>query len=242
MSKFNFLILITFICNSLFGQINENYFDKLLASSFKAYQEVDFELSNNMFPFIKKRFLEHLQDSSSFTNPFDSLSSYIEIKYASDSLVRTYSWNERDNGCCYSSEIYAQFKTESGNIKYIDLKDADDGDEEIFITDLKMIKLKNKPFYLILGWGTCCGGKHYATAKVYGIKNDSFYKSENIFNDEANLYIGANRGDTIDLKYSSSQKLLSYNSYGELGDSGFYEQEKSVVKWKLYKKGFKRIN
>lgn len=224
------------------GQINDNYSDELLSNSFKAYQEVDFELSSNMFPFIKKRFLEHLKDTSSFSNPYDSLSKYIDIKYTSDSLLKTYSWSERDTGCCYSSEIYAQFKTKSNNIKFIDLKEFEDGDEDFFITDLKMIEIKNKRYYLILGWGTCCGGKHYSTAKVYEIKNESLYKSEAIFNDEADLYIGANRGQKIELKYSPEQKILSYNSYGEITDSGFYGPKKSGIKWKLTKQGFKRVN
>jgi len=242
MRKFKFLILITLFSNSLLGQVNDNYSDELLTTSFKAYQEVDFELSYNMFPFIKKRFLEHLEDTSSFTNPYNSLSKYIGIKYSSDSLLKTYSWNERDTGCCYSSEIYAQFKTKSGDIKFIDLKDLDDGGGDVFITDLKMIEINNKPYYLILGWGTCCGGKHYSTAKVYEIKNGSLYKSESIFNDKADLYIGANRGEKMELKYSPEQKILSYFSYGEQTDSGFYEQKKSVVKWELKKQGFKRIN
>lgn len=239
MKKINFLILITLFSNSLWSQVNENYSDKLLATSFKAYQEVDFELSYAMFPFIKKRFLEHLKDTISFTNPYDSLSKHMGIRYSSDSLVKTYSWSERDTGCCHFSEIYAQFRTKAGNIKFIDL---DNGNQDIFITDLKMIEIKNKTYYLILGSGTCCGGKHYATANVYEIKNDALYKSEAIFNDEANLYIGANRGSSISLKYSPEQKILSYFSYGEMTDSGFYRRKSSIVKWKLKKQGFKRID
>lgn len=242
MKKISFIIIVIFLCNSALGQTNDNYSDELLSKSFKAYQEVDFEFSYHMFPFIKKRFLNHLKDSSSFSNPHDSLSKYIGIKYSSDSLVKTYSWNERDAGCCYSSEIYAQFKTKLGDIKFIDLKDLDDGDEDVFIKDIQMIEIENKPYYLILGWGTCCGGKHYSTAKVYEIKNGSFYKSKSIFNDKTDLYIGANRGSEIELKYSTKQKILSYNFYGKIGDSGFYEQKKTIVKWKLKKKGFKKIN
>jgi len=117
----------------------------------------------------------------------------------------------------------------------------------LFQTELKLewikkIEIRNKPYYLILGWGTCCGGKHYSTAKVYEIKNDSLYKSEHIFNDNDDLYIGANRGDRIELKYSPDEKILSYNYYGEIGDSGFYEKKKTIVKWKLNREGFKKIN
>jgi len=243
MRAFKFLIIITFLSNTVVGQVNDNYSDKLLSTSFKAYQEVDIELSNSMFSFIKERFLEHLKDTTSFTNPYDSLSKYIGIRHSSDSLVKTYSWGERDFGCCHSSEIYAQFKTKSGNIKFIDLKGPNHDGEDIFITDLKMIEIKNKPYYLILGWGTCCGGKHYSTAEVYEIKNDSLYKSEHIFDDKTDLYIGANRSNPIGLEYDPEQKILSYYSYGEIGDSGFYDQKKAVViKWKLNKKGFKRIN
>lgn len=240
--KFQYLILLSLFYNSLFSQVSDNYSDDLLSTSFKVYQEVDFDFADVMFPFIKKRFLEHLKDTSSFNNPYNKLSKYIGIKHSSDSLVKTYSWNIMQSGCCHSSEIYAQFKTQAGDIKFIDLKDADDGDHNITITDLKMIQVKNKAYYLILGWGTCCGGKHYSTAKVYEIKDGIFSKSKGIFNGKDDLYIGANRGARIALKYHPELKTLSYNSYGEIGDSGFYEQEKRVVKWKLKKQGFTLLN
>lgn len=240
MSKFKFLVLITLVSNSLLGQTNDNYSDELLSSSFNAYMQVDYELAYNMFPFIKKRFLEHLKDTSSFANPYDSLSKHIDIRKTSNNLLKTYSWPVRDTGCCHRSVIYAQFKTASGDINFIDLNETDGG--YIFITDLKMIEIDNKPYYLILGWGSCCQGTHYATAKIYEIKNGSLYKSEAMFNDKAYLSIGANRGAKIDLKYSPEQKILSYNSYGEGNDSGFYRHEKNVVKWKLKNEVFKRIN
>ena len=233
--------MVFLISHALLGQENNNYSDELLSSSFKVYQEVDFEFSYAMFPFIKKRFLEHLKDTSSFSNPYDSLSKYVGIKNAEDRLLKTYSWNERNAGCCHPTVIYAQFKTKSGDIKFIDLKDTDNGDEAVFITDLKRIEVNKKPYYLVLGWGTCCGGTHYSTAKIYEIRNDALYKSKSIFNGETDLKIGANRGQYIELKYLPEQKVLSYNSY-KRDDNGFYDTEKKVVKWKLKNEGFKRIN
>ena len=241
MRKFKVIVLFIFVGNLVWGQSDDNYSDKLLSTSFKAYQEVDFELSNHMFPFIKKRFLEHLADSTSFSNPYDSLSNYIKIIKSPDDLLKTYSWSERDTGCCYSSEIYAQFKTKAGEIKFIDLKDGDDGDQDNFITDLYAIVINNKPYYLILGWGTCCGGTHYANAKVYEIRDGSLYKCETIFNDKDDVFIQANRNQRISLNYSPEEKMLSYNSYGEMNDSGFYGEQIAVVKWKLEKQGFKKI-
>ena len=92
-----------------------------------------------------------------------------------------------------------------------------------------------------MGWGTCCGGKHYSTAKIYEIQNNVLVKSKSIFNGENDLYIGANRGSKIDLKYSEKEKTLSYNSYGEINDQGFYRMEKKIIKWKLMKNGFQIV-
>lgn len=239
-----FITITTLVSYSLLAQIDKKYSDELLSSSFKAYQEVDFEFSYHMYPFIRKRFLEHLNDTSSFNNPYDSLSKYVSIKRTSDKLVKTYAWSVRDTGCCYSTETYVQYETKSGDIKFVDLKKLDDfseGVEEVFTTDLKMITINNKPYYLILGWGTCCGGKHYSTAKIYEIKNGVLQKSKSMFNGENELYIGANRGSKIELKYYPKQKTLSYNSSGEMNDSGFYSRESVIVKWKLRKSGFKKV-
>ena len=241
MKKFK-LIIITFLTiNFTIGQSHNKYSDELLSTSFKAYNEVDFEMAFHIYPFLKDRFLEQLKDSSSFFNPYDSSSIHIDIRFSSDSLVKTYAWNQRDSGCCYSTETYAQFRTASGGIEYQDLEELKKEEEEVFITDLQMIKIQNKPYYLILGWGTCCGGKHYSTANIYEVKNDSFIKSDSFFNSEADLYVGANRNQEIELKYSTEHKILSYNSYAFNEEIGFYKDIKTLVKWELTDKGFIRI-
>ncbi|WP_148639339.1 hypothetical protein [Aquimarina longa] len=241
MRRLKILILTILFSSTLFGQISDNYSDKLLSTSFKAYGAVDSRFGYAMYPFIKERFLEHLKDSSSFSNPYDSLSKYIDIRHSLDGLAKTYSWRVRDSGCCYASETYLQYKTESGAIKYVDLKKIGNEGGDIFITDLQMIKIKSKPYYLILGWGTCCGGKHYTTVKVYEIKDGSLHKSKSIFNGEDDIYIGANRGQKMELKYLPEEKILSYNSYKLKEEIGFYEREKKLVKWKLTKQGFKKM-
>ena len=240
MKKLLALVCIVLMYNGPVFSQEENYYDDLLAKSFKAYQEVDMELSNHMYAFIKKRFTQHLKDSTSFSNPHDSLSKHVSIRRSSDGLVKTYSWSERDYGCCHRTETYVQFKTPSGTVKYIDLDQEPEGYEEVFISGLHLLKIKEKSYYLILGNGTCCGGKHYSTARIFEIKDDNLYKCDNLFNNKTVLYIGANRSQTIGLKYDSDKKILSYNSYGELEDTGFYANEKTVIQLKLTENGFKK--
>ena len=230
--------LMIFSSAEIFAQTDPEYSDQLLSSSFKLYHEADFELSYHLFPFIKERFLEHLADSSSFSNPYSQLSEHLDIRISADGLLKTYSWEQRDSGCCPSTEIYAQFKIRSGRIRYVNLKDLQQGDEEIFTTDLQLIQINKKPYYLILGYGTCCGGKHYGKVNVYEIKNDNLYRCDLVFNDQAEIYAGANRGQKIALKYDPVSKILSYNSYGEITDSGFYGPKKTEVKWQLKETGF----
>ena len=91
MKKFNILVFVFLISSTLWGQLYDNYADELLTRTFKSYREVDLEISYHLFPFVKERFLEHLADTTSFSNPFDSLSKYINIDETSDGLVKTYS-------------------------------------------------------------------------------------------------------------------------------------------------------
>ena len=236
-----FTVLLLLVTTAI-GQTRDNYSDELLTSSFKLFQSADFELANHMLPFLRERFIKELKDTSSFTNPYDSLSKYIGIKYSSDSLLKTYCWSERSGSCCHTSATFAQFKTKSGEIKYIDLEEAEDHGVEIFITDVQTIEIDENPYYLILGRGSCCGGKHYEVARVYEISNDTLIKSDSVFNHETEVYVGANRSREIDLNYSPESRILSYKSYVFDDASGFYRDEQSEVKWKLTKKGFKKMN
>ncbi|WKB80095.1 hypothetical protein QYR09_10050 [Cellulophaga lytica] len=228
------------MCSNAFAQEDYNYSDELLTTTFKAYQAVDFDMANSMFPFVKERFLEHLKDSTSFTNPYDSLSKHISIKYSLDSVVKTYTWSQRDSGCCHSSVSYAQYKNSTGAITYINLKDKDDGDQDVFILGVHHIEINNKPHYLLLGWGTCCGGKHYSTAKVYSIINGVLQKSKSAFINEDYIFTEANRGQDIKITYNEEKKILSYFSYQEDEETGFYNNEQTHTQWKLTNKGFKK--
>ncbi|WP_430908870.1 hypothetical protein [Maribacter sp. 2-571] len=235
------VVLALFVLHPALAQGDDNYSDMLLTDSFKLYREADFEMAYHIFPFLKERFLEQLEDSTSFANPYQGLSEYMGILRSSDSLVRTYSWSERDSGCCHSSETYAQFKTTSGVIKYVDLEAMENDAGEVFITDLQKITISKKPYYLILGNGTCCGGKHYSTARVYEITKDSLRRCEAVFNEDAEIYAGANRGQRIGLSYDPETETLSHNGYKMDEETGFYDREKTVVQWKLTKNGFRKM-
>lgn len=235
------ILIISCLFNSLSAQTADNHSDQFLTSSFKVFHSADFELAYHMLPFIRERFKKELEDTNSFLNPYNRLSKYIGIQYSSDSMMKTYCWSERNGSCCHTSATFAQFKT-TGKIKYIDLEELEDGNEEIFIKDLQMIEIQNKPYYLILGNGTCCGGKHYGTARLYSISNDTLVKSDSIFHTEGEIYVGANRSQEIKLNYSQQSKILSYNKYEFDNEIGFYTEEKSIVMWKLTKKGFIKIN
>lgn len=240
--KNRYIILLIAIClgQLALGQNKNDYSDQLLTSSFKLFQSADLELANHMLPFIRERFENELKDTSSFENSYDSLSNYIGIKYASDGLLKTYCWSERSGGCCHTSATFAQFKTKSGKIKYRDLESPKDDGTEIFITDLQKIEFNDNSYYLILGWGTCCEGKHYEIARIYQIREDNFVQVDAVFEGQKDLFIGANRDNEIELKYNPELKELTYNHYEFDDETGFYTREKSMIKWTLKKDGFKK--
>ena len=242
----NKYLTIAFFCSFIgsfsFGQKKENYSDQFLSESFKVFHSADFDMAYHLKPFIRKRFVGELKDSSSFYNPYDSLSrKYVRIKYSSDSLVKTYSWDERSGSCCHSSATFAQFKTQNGRINYVDLEKPYHDGIEIFITDLQKIEFNDSSYYLILGWGTCCGGKHYEIARLYQILNNQFIQVDSMINGKKDLIIGANRGSDINLEYNPERKELSYNFYEFDDDIGFYKKEKKLVTLSLKKNGFKKL-
>ena len=138
--------------NSVLAQPTNNFSDMLLTSTMKVFQSADFEMAYYMVPFVHERFEKELKDTNSFHQPYDSLSKYIGIKYSSDSLLKTYCWSERSGGCCHTSTRLVQYRTQSGNIQYVDLdEDTVDGGD-LFITKLHKIEIDSQTMYLFLNW------------------------------------------------------------------------------------------
>ena len=234
-------LLLSCLVAPVWGQSKEEYTDELLSRSFQVFQSADVELAYHILPFLRERFIQELDDSSSFSNPFDSLSNFIDIRLTPDSLLKTYCWSERNGACCHTSATFAQFRTNSGHVNLVDLEELEEGVEEVFITGLHQLEIQKKTHYLVLGWGTCCGGKHYSTARVYEVLNDSLVKSGSVFNDESEIYAGANRSQKIEMVYSAESGILSYYSYKFNEDTGFYTEDQSLVQWKLTRNGFKKL-
>ncbi len=226
------------------GQIKEKHSDKRLTSIFKTFYQIDIEQAHQMLPSIKDSLLKELQDTNSFHNPYDSLSKHITIKHSSDNLLKLYCWNERNRGCRWAFSSYAQFKTQSNEIKIINLEEIGTNfDEDLYVLDLQKIDIKKEPHYLFIGTGGHCGDHTYQIAKIYKISNDSLVICDSIFGNNSQIDAGTHRSGKIEMKYSAATKILSYNYY-ELDDStGFYSRDKkAIIKWKLTKDGFKKIN
>ena len=229
--------------NLIMSQTSENYSDRILTSTFKLFKSADLELADHIRPFLKERFKVELKDTSSFTNPYDSLSKHISIKQSSDNLLRLYCWNERNNGCRWISTTFAQFRTKSNEIKSINLeKISADFDEDLYIKDLQRIEINDQPHYLIIGYGGHCGNHIYQIARVFKILDNTLVKCNSIFDNKDEIDIGAGRTGKIEMKYSKETKTLTYNEYEFDQDMGFYIGEKSRISWKLTKSGFEKKN
>jgi len=239
------IILILVCCWTNWGlaQTTDNYSDEILTSSFKIFRSADFELRDYILPFLRKRFIKEIQDTASFSNPYDSLSNYITIRRSVDKLLNIYCWNERNSGCRWSYTTFAQFKTKSGKIKTVNFeKVGADYDEDLYISELQKIEINNEPHYLVIGYGGHCGNHIYAIARVYKIVNNSIIKCDAIFGNESEIESGTSRTGKIEMRYSSERKILSYYKYIFDEHYGFYSNKKSMIKWKLTKEGFRKIN
>ncbi|WP_405411337.1 hypothetical protein [Maribacter sp. Asnod1-A12] len=238
--KTTFFTLISILgFHILMGQTSENYSDQLLTSTFKSFKSADLELADHILPFLKERVKVELTNTSSFTNPSDSLSKYITIKKSDDNLLRLYCWDERNSGCRWTSTTFAQFKTRSNEIKIINLEEITaDYDEDLYLLNLHEIEINNQPHYLIIGYGGHCGNHIYQIARVFKISDNTLVKCDSIFNNKNEIDAGASRNGEIEMKYSKETKTLSYNQYEFDEDKGFYLDKSSKVKWTLTKSGF----
>lgn len=237
------LIYICIFCVHIScGQTEINYSDKLLTSSFKTYEAADIEMSDHILPFLKKRFIEELENPNSFNNPYDSLSKHVSIKHSKDRLLKLYCFIERNYGCRWLSSTFVQFKTMSGDIKTVAFDEIATGiDEDLYITDLQQIEINNQSHYLVIGIGGHCGNHKYATARVYKILNDTMVLCDAIFGNESEINANSNRSREIEMKYDIEAKTLSYNEYVFDDHYGFYSDEKSIKTWSLKKKGFRLV-
>jgi hypothetical protein len=236
------LILISFITvESLSAQSKENHLDDRLASTFEVFNAADYELAAYLVPFIEKRFIKEL-DSASFNYKFKKLDKYIGIKFSSDSLIKIYSWSNRNNGCGIISSTIVQFKTSTNQIKTVNFQEIDSiVDPALNLKDIHTIQINNKPHYLITWYGGHCGNHTYEIARVYKIVNENLVRCENIFENDYQIEVGTHRSGKIKMQYSPKNKILSYFHYNFNEDTGFYDYKRSsLIKWKLTRKGFKK--
>lgn len=241
MKTFKILCLTFISCVSLASaQTEYNYSDELLTNTFKTYQLADIELSDHILPYLQERFLEELQDTTSFSNPYDSLSNYVAIKYSKNKLLKLYSYTERNYGCRWLASTLAQFKTVSGAIKTVNFDEiASEIDEDLYVLDMQQISINNEPHYLVIGIGGHCGNQKYSVARVYKIVNEALVLCNAIFKDKSELDAGSNRSKKVEMKYDPEREILSYNKYNYDDDRGGYGHESTIEQWKLSKTGFK---
>lgn len=225
------------------GQTSENYSDRILTSTFELFKSADLGLANHILPFLKERFEAELKDTTSFTNPYDSLSKQITIKQSSDNLLRLYCWDERNDGCRWTSTTFAQFRTKSNEVKFVNLEEISaDYDEDLYIVDLQRIEINDQPHYLIIGFGGHCGNHIYQIARVFKISDNTLVKCDSIFGNKSEIDVGSGRNGKIEMKYSKETRTLTYNQYDFDQDMGFYIGEKSKISWKLTNSGFEKKN
>ncbi len=216
--------------------------DRYLTTGFKAFFSVDNELAYCMAPILEERLFEELKDSISFLNPFDSLGKYLQIETSEDKQLRVFSWDRRSGGTWHDMASYAQFKAEDGGVLVKKLYSGDEGGTgeptDVLIYEIHQLKLNKQVHYLLLAWGTHGGGQHHALARVYRIENKNFQLCENFFEGEKYLYVGANRGSKLELKYQAESGILSHFQYEFDDEIGFYKGDGVLKEWTLGEQGF----
>ncbi|MCR9153598.1 MAG: hypothetical protein NXI09_05770 [Bacteroidetes bacterium] len=212
-----------------------------LKAHFNSFFEADRDSAHLLLPALRKTFINELSAEGSFTNEYDSLSEYVVVKYAQDSLLKTFCWDERNGGCCYTSSCFAQYKSSDGKVHLYDLEEANGIRGEIYVKQVHQISINQERHYLILGWGSCCGGKQFEVARVYRFKDGDLIKLDAFKKPHKELYIGANRSQEIKLNYQPQSKTLSYTSYILEEDTGFYSDTSKMKQWLLEPNGFKQL-
>jgi hypothetical protein len=203
----------------------------------------NYDLFDSLIHSFKDRIKKDLATPSSFTNPYDSLSSEILILQSDDHLLRIFSWDELSGGTWHDMAAFAQFKTASGSIGVQQL-DTDREMEmstytDVLIREIHQVTIKNKTHYLLIGDGTHGAGHHHTTAQIFSIERDKLVKCKDCFESGEELVVESARIYKTGLKYDPASGKLSYTEFKE-DEGGFKSPTGKVITLKLTDNTLKR--
>jgi hypothetical protein len=192
---------------------------------------------------FKKRLKKELATGVGLDCKFDSLSKEMSIVQSEDKLMRIFSWDELSGGTWHDMAVFAQYRTSTGAIgaKQINSdREAELGEyTDVIISKIHMVKMRDKTFYLTIGWGTHGAGHHHMTAQMFSIEENKLVKCTDCFDSGADLVVVSGRGFDPGLTYDPLTKQISYNEFKE-DEGGWMMPTGKLIKLKLRENSFKK--
>src|SRR5688572_776482 len=227
-TKHRVVMFVLLLWMSAFGlaqaqQSASQKLDMSLTEDFRKMQAVAFDNNWDHFDSLihsfKRRLKKELASGVGLDCKFDSLSTEMRIVQSEDKLLRIFSWDELSGGTWHDMAAFAQYKTSSGAIGSKQL-DSDREMElsqysDIIISKIHMVKMRDKIFYLTIGWGTHGAGHHHMMAQIFSIEGNKLVKCVDCFDSGRDLIVVSGRAYDPDLKYDPVSKTISYNEFKE---------------------------
>lgn len=220
------LVIVLCFGNSYSANAQQSASQKLdmsLTQDFRKMQSAAFannwEYFDSLIHSFKKRLKKELASGVGLDCKFDSLSTEMRIVQSEDKLLRIFSWDELSGGTWHDMAAFAQYKTSSGAIgsKQLDSNREMELSQysDIIISKIHLVKMRDKIFYLTIGWGTHGAGHHHMMAQIFSIDGNKLVKCVDCFDSGKDLVVVSGRAYDPDLKYDPVSKRISYNEFKE---------------------------
>lgn len=158
------------------------------------------------------------------------------IVITSKENLKVYSIDNLGGGSYHDYTNYIQYKNKFGECKFILLnKTQEDNSSGCYRIE------KVNEYYILFGYGTYGGGKEHYTLRFFKEEKGVLKEKKEILPNQKSLFLEVNRGQEVDLEFDEVRKIISYNTYEQNEETGFYKRKAKRVKLQFIKGKIKRI-
>ncbi|AIM35275.1 hypothetical protein KO02_00285 [Sphingobacterium sp. ML3W] len=206
----------------------------------EAKSETEIDFADSVFVHSLRKELICFPETFSFS--FPRLSEYVKIVSSSDGQIKFYSWQLPIDGNRRRIQVMAQFKTMEDEKVVQQLQYSEKVEQnssfENGIYAVYPIEYGNATVYLTFGWGTYGEGMQHNVISLYRIEKDSLVKALEMLPQKQEIIIQYPRTAKCELQYDVISKEISYSSYSQRKDMGYYYPDGNRIRLRLMETGF----
>lgn len=216
-------ILSFYISHSCISQQTMPERDKELAAMydhFQANRNEDTKVRDSILTCFKTALKKILKEESSGACPFEALSEKVKITASENGKLRIFSWLPYPDGCDHSYHAIYQYNN-NGRMETGELTPIPGNDHTAHLSYAGISEVTGGNF-LLLGYGTRCGGQDFYTLRNLTFNNDSIKDCRECFAGKDALVFIKPRAVRAVPEYDPKTQTISYPEYSENEETGFY--------------------